>query len=136
MGNGHRKKPFSGKQKKKQLQVKREKNLSKMEEDSDEEIEKDKHVERKHADERKHVENKSLKKEQPNNKNDNIAFPPTRKSLESSKRLHSVFEKLSPREIKAQRKASMKAFTRLPSVRINDLQMYFKLIKNLYIFLF
>ena len=38
-----------------------------------------------------------------------------------SNRLHSVFEKLSPREIKAQREASMKAFTRLPSVRINDL---------------
>lgn len=32
MGNGHRKKPFSGKQKKKQLQAKREKNLSKKEE--------------------------------------------------------------------------------------------------------
>ncbi|CAB5213507.1 unnamed protein product [Rhizophagus irregularis] len=128
MGNGHRKKPFSGKQKKKQLQAKREKNLSIKEEDSDEEIEADKHVVRKHADERKYAENGEslLKKEQFNNKDDNITLPSTQKLLGSSKsRLHSVFEKLSPREIRAQRKASMKAFTRLPStaleVSVNDI---------------
>ncbi|RGB23156.1 hypothetical protein C1646_774933 [Rhizophagus diaphanus] len=127
MGNGHRKKPFSGKQKKKQLQAKREKNLSKKEEDSDEEIEADKHVVRKHTDERKYAENGGslLKKEQFNNKDDNITLPSTRKLLGPSKRLHSVFDKLSPREIRARRKASMKAFTRLPStaleVSVNDI---------------
>ena len=49
----------------------------------------DKHVERKHVDERKHVENEGgpLKKEQSNNKDDNITLPSMRKLLGPSKRL-------------------------------------------------
>ncbi|PKK60364.1 hypothetical protein RhiirC2_761885 [Rhizophagus irregularis] len=55
---------------------------------SDEEIEADKHVVRKHADERKYAENGEslLKKEQFNNKDDNITLPSTQKLLGSSKR--------------------------------------------------
>ncbi|RIA83564.1 P-loop containing nucleoside triphosphate hydrolase protein [Glomus cerebriforme] len=118
MGNGHRKKPFSGKQKKKQLQAKRAKNSSKREEDSDNEAFEALDI---HVDESKHVKNEggSLNKEQiSNNKDDNITLPSMRKLFGPSKRLNSVFEKLSPREIKAQRKASMNAFTRLPSTAL------------------
>ncbi|CAG8534852.1 9594_t:CDS:10 [Funneliformis caledonium] len=120
MGNGHRKKPFSGKQKKKQLLEKRAKNASKTKEVSDnEEFEDiDKHIE-----ENKQVKGPS-KREQLYD-NNRIAASSTRKLNNPSKRLHSVFEKLSSKEIKAQRKASMNTFARLPStvleVSVNDI---------------
>ncbi|CAG8502968.1 3044_t:CDS:10 [Ambispora gerdemannii] len=89
MSTKHRKKPYSGKQKRKQLQERRVKNIERLEEYDDDFDEKSS---KKFDDDEK--DNK------PGKKND-----PTR--------LYSVFKKLTPREVQTNRLASMKPFTRL-----------------------
>ncbi|CAI2184324.1 13708_t:CDS:10 [Funneliformis geosporum] len=114
MGNGHRKKPFSGKQKKKQLLEKRAKNASKTQEDNEEFEAIDKNIE-----ERKRVKNDSPSKREQLYYDKRIAASSIRKLN------NPIFEKLSSQEINAQRKASMNTFTRLPStvleVSVNDI---------------
>ncbi|CAG8462783.1 12164_t:CDS:10 [Ambispora leptoticha] len=95
MSTKHRKKPFSGKQKRKQLQERRAKYIERNEEYDDDFGEKS--------------SKKLLDDDEKDNEEDNNKIG---KKNDPTK-LYSVFKKLTPREVQANRLASMKPFTRL-----------------------
>nr|CAG8585175.1 15230_t:CDS:2 [Entrophospora candida] len=110
MKRGHRKLPFSGKKKKKQLQDKRARLANKRDDDSNEG---DFETEVNDSLQQKNTNEKNLKKKIEASSSQSINDTVSIKAQDIT-RLNSVFEKQTPQEIRKLRNESMIPFTRLP----------------------